>query len=381
MTYHSPSKIAARAAIFFTLVFFAGCGYVRFPYTTPPAAPHPPVSKLAFGYVANAFYPGSVSQFQISSAGLWTATTPDSVPAGGLPYSLAVDPSGRFVYAANSADNTVSQYVIDLSTGALAPNSPATMPTGIRPNWLTIDSLGRFLYTANTADCTISIFRIDQTSGALNATVPATVPVLASPSGCSKGAVGLVVDPKGNFLYAVGERVEAFAVDAATGLLSPVGPMLPVGAVNRAPAIDPSGTFLYIPSSILNELEVLAINPTTGALSPAAVPSVPAGEEASSIALDPSGRFLYVANRTGHSISQFLVGPGGSLTPMSIPVVQDSGLPWQILVDPSGELAYVSNEATTSVTIYRIGADGALNAYSLAAARGGAYGMGVARRR
>jgi 6-phosphogluconolactonase len=86
-------------------------------------------------------------------------------------------------------------------------------------------------------------------------------------------------------------------------------------------------------------VEVAAIDPVSGALTPAAIPSVPVGSGASSGALDPTGEFLYVVNRGSQSISQSNVGLGGSLMPMSVPVLQDLGEPWQILVDPSGQRA------------------------------------------
>lgn len=282
-----------------TLALFAGCGYVRHPYA---AAAPPPVSDLSFGYVVTSAFTGGVSQFQISSSGLWTSLTPATVSTGRIPFSLVVDHSGRFVYVANTGDNTVSEYIIDLATGRLSPIQPATLPTGDRPLGLAIDPLGRFLYTANFIDSTISMYRIDQTSGELTATVPASAPVPGTVSNFG-GPVGLAVSPSGKFLFAASNyTVEAFAIDAATGLLSSVGSVLKIGALNESPAIDPTGTFLYIPSSFLNELEVLAIDPTSGALFPAVVPSVPAGAGVSSVALDPTGRFLYAVNRAGQSI-------------------------------------------------------------------------------
>ena len=50
------------------------------------------------------------------------ATTPGSqFPAGDGPYSIAVSPTGRFLYADNESDNTVSGYSIDPVNGDLTP--------------------------------------------------------------------------------------------------------------------------------------------------------------------------------------------------------------------------------------------------------------------
>ena len=206
------------------LLCSTGCGIVGLPYTSTPLPPPvssplpPPVSDLAFGYVESAIS-GTLSQFQISPSGVWSSVTPASFPIPRLSESLAVDPGGRFVYVANADNNTVSQYVIDLKTGALSPNRPATVPTGTMPQWLAIDPLSRFLYAADSFDGTISMYTIDQTTGALHPTVPAAIPFVSSGGSYPSG---LVVDPGSGFLYVVGgDGVDTYAIDPATGLLIP----------------------------------------------------------------------------------------------------------------------------------------------------------------
>jgi 3-carboxy-cis,cis-muconate lactonizing enzyme. len=46
-------------------------------------------------------------------------TAGTAVAAGTNPSSVTVDPSGKFAYAANVGDNTISVYTIDQTTGAL----------------------------------------------------------------------------------------------------------------------------------------------------------------------------------------------------------------------------------------------------------------------
>jgi 6-phosphogluconolactonase len=354
---------------------FLGCGVVEFS-SAHPAMPQPaPISNLAFGYVEST-QTGTVSQFQISPSGLWKSLAPTEVSTGNYPESLIVDPSGHFVYVANADDNTISEYTISAETGTLKPTQPATVTTGAVPQWLVCDPLGNFVYIANTNDSTISEFSIDHATGKL--TQVATVPFVTSSGQGSP--TGLIVDPLNRFVYAVGgSTVDVYTVNRSTGRLSNASQQnATIGSDNFPPAIDPSGTFLYVPAPGLNAVEVAAIDPTTGAITPATIPSVPVEDGASSVAIDPTGRFLYVVNRASQSISQFTVSAGGGLMPMSIPVVQDPGEPWQIVVDPSGQLAYVSNEQTASVTIYRIGGGGNLTYYSSAPAGVGAGGIGTA---
>jgi 6-phosphogluconolactonase len=327
-------RTAFIIAVFAHTLLSTGCVVVEHPSTQSPV----PVaaSKLAFGYIEST-QAGTVSQFQISPEGLWTSLAPAELPSGRYPESLAVDPSGRFVYVANADDNTVSEYTISASTGTLTPDEPATIGTGSFPPWLVSDPLGKFICVANTNESTISEYSIDQTTGKL--TQIAKLPFTTS---SGRGfPVGIIVDPLDRFVYIVGgSTIDVFTIDAATGFIKTGLPQsVTVGSGNFPPAIDPSGTFLYLPSSGLNAVEVAAIDPVSGALTPAAIPSVPVGSGASSGALDPTGEFLYVVNRGSQSISQSNVGLGGSLMPMSVPVLQDLGEPWQILVDPSGQRA------------------------------------------
>jgi DNA-binding beta-propeller fold protein YncE len=70
-----------------------------------------------FAYVANN---GSndVSGYTINATtGVLTAIAGSPFPAGTVPFSVAVDPTGKFAYVANG--NNVSGYTINATTGAL----------------------------------------------------------------------------------------------------------------------------------------------------------------------------------------------------------------------------------------------------------------------
>jgi 6-phosphogluconolactonase (cycloisomerase 2 family) len=82
--------------------------------------------------VAN-YADSSVSQYTIGAGGALNPMTPATVGTGtGRPYSVTVDPTGRYAYVANVGDNTVLQYTIGAG-GALSAMSPATVATGVSP--------------------------------------------------------------------------------------------------------------------------------------------------------------------------------------------------------------------------------------------------------
>ena len=130
-----------------------------------------PATKPEFSYVLTGY---AVSMFTVDSCtGMFTATTPASVPTGySYPQNsdaeqMVVDPRGRFAYVANLVSNasdqaTISMFTINPTTGVLTPTAPATVPTGFFPQEIAIDPLGRFVYTANSDDATVSMFTINQ---------------------------------------------------------------------------------------------------------------------------------------------------------------------------------------------------------------------------
>ena len=107
-----------------------------------------------FVYVAAFSYPGfsgNISGYTINpSTGALTSIAGSPFAAGGEPRGVAVDPSGKFVYVANSDSGNVSGYTINLPTGALTPIAGSPFPAGGKaPNSVAVDPSGRFAYVAN----------------------------------------------------------------------------------------------------------------------------------------------------------------------------------------------------------------------------------------
>lgn len=84
------------------------------------------------------------------STGVLTPTTPATVPPGGSPCGVTIDPSGKFAYVPNAyANNTVSQYTVDPNTGILTPDTNPMAPTGNNPTSVAVDLSGNFAYITN----------------------------------------------------------------------------------------------------------------------------------------------------------------------------------------------------------------------------------------
>src|SRR5712675_2362631 len=125
-------------------------------------------SSGSFLYSANDG--GGISAFTVNSSNGALTTVSGSPFLSGLlvPTAIAVDPTSKFVYVADSGAAGIGGYAINSSTGALTTISGSPFLTGgLRALSVTVHPNGRFVYTALGAFGT-GIFTIDTNSGALS---------------------------------------------------------------------------------------------------------------------------------------------------------------------------------------------------------------------
>ena len=309
-----------------------------------------------FVYVANG-ESDSVSAFSINQTS-GTLTGIGSVGAGDNPYSIAVDPTGRFVYAANQNGDTVSVYTINQTTGALTAGTAVAGGDG--PTSVKVDPSGRFVYVANINASTISLFTIDQATGELTAGTAAS-------TGTSPRSI--TIDPTGLFAYVPlvnGNAVSLFTIDQTSGELTLSTTVNTHSGPFSIATVSGSAPLAYVPKSAYvanttgNSVSVYAIDRATGALT--AGGSAAAGTNPRSVALDPFGRFVYTANFLSKSISAYTIDQStGALSEGT--TVNAELSPMDVAVDPSGRYAYATYYDTNTILIYAINqSTGALTA-------------------
>jgi len=146
---------------------------------------------------------GNISQFTDRCQWLAHARAA-AVAAGASPVSSAVDPLGKFAYAANSGSDSVSQY--NDSHGWIAHAD--------------VHRRGR--------------------SGT--------------------GSQSVAVDPSGRYVYVANRRRDRFAVhDSADGSIAPSPPPWRRDRVPQSLAVDPSGRYVYVANSGSNSVSQYAI--------------------------------------------------------------------------------------------------------------------------
>jgi 6-phosphogluconolactonase len=255
------------------------------------------------------------------NSGILTQLATSPVTAGAGVQSLAVHPTGKYIYAANAGENDISFFLIEPG-GQLEEQTPRTV-AGTSPTLLVMDSAGKFLYVANSGSQNISVFSIAPSSSSSNG---GSLSQIGNPFQAGIAPLNMKLSSSGNFLYVTGASSQA-------------------------------GTPGYI--------EVLAIN--TSVTAPASPLSIVAitqpGSSPYGLVISPNGNYLYTANFGDNTISEFTIGSNGLLTSIpGSPIGQTFTGPVSLVIEPSGKYLYVANQQSSgNVAGYSIGTDGALS--------------------
>jgi DNA-binding beta-propeller fold protein YncE len=318
-----------------------------------------------FAYTANGGCPdafaGNVSMYAINPTnGTLTSAGPGVTTGDFGADSVAVDPSGKFAYVANWGEGntagSVSMYAINGTTGTLtptgtiqAPCEPPPSPGSCAPWSLAVHPSGKFVYVANEGGFTptsVSIYAIDAATGVL--TLIGTVAV-------DGRAIAVTVDPSGKFAYVAdggqnsdgskGINVSMFSIDATTGVLTSIG-KIAAGLSPSSIAIHPSGKYVYVVNYDSNDISLYTKNITTGDLTSIGTQAAAAG----SISIHPSGKFAYVPSSSG--VSMYTIDTTtGALTFAGTTGAGSS--PGSITIHPSGKFAYAPSSVNT-ISMYSI---------------------------
>jgi 6-phosphogluconolactonase len=145
----------------------------------------------------------SVLGYSIDAAtGVPSALTGNRVAANGAG-SIAIDPTGGFLYVADNTDIALLAYSINATTGALTPISGSPYATGgeancsgcgVGPAVVSIDSSGKYVYVQSEftiASSIITAFSISPANGSLTAVPGSPFAVGSNPS----GLVGIAFAP------------------------------------------------------------------------------------------------------------------------------------------------------------------------------------------
>ena len=229
---------------------------------------------------------GNVSVFPLRSDGTLgmvaevkqhEGSGPKEQQKGPHAHCIIFDASERHALAADLGIDKVMIYRFDRATGKL---SPATQPfaelkPGAGPRHLSFHPSGKFVYAINELDSTMSTFKYNEREGTL--TMIETVSTLPNDFTGTSYCADVHVSPSGRFLYGSNRghnSIAVFAIDPRTGKLTLVEHVSTEGNWPRNFTIDPSGRFLLVANQRSDNVVVFSIDATTGRLKPTGVNEV-----------------------------------------------------------------------------------------------------------
>ena len=293
------------------------------------------------------------------NAGVLTQIAGSPISAGETVQALALDPSGKCLYAANAGDDNVSLFTIG-SDGSLTEVTPRT-PVGTVPTLLALDSAHGYLYVGNSGSTDVSVLSVSCT-----ATTPFTTIQQLSGATAPIGLVplNLQVSPSGNVLYVTGQGIVAGSIEAfplTQGVLGqPItGSPFTTGNNPYGLVINSGGTFLYTANKTDNTISEFTIN-ADGSLTE--MSGSPIGDQTAApvwLLIDKSQTYLYVADQGPPSnMAGFTIGSSGSaaggLTILSSSPFGTGSEPSFIATDPGGGYLFVGNQSSPALQSFSL---------------------------
>jgi 6-phosphogluconolactonase len=222
---------------------------------------------------------GAVAVFPIKKDGRLAGAS-DSVQYTGTgvhpqrqqgPHSHAIDsaPDNRFVIVTDLGLDKLFVYRFDSRQGKLKANDPwfAALQPGAGPRHIVFHPGGRWLYVVNEIQSTITTFAYDASAGTLKQLQ--TLATLPKDFSGASSAAEIRIHPNRKFIYSLNrghDSVASFAIDAQTGMLTPIELVSTGGKTASNFNIDPSGSWLIAANQGSDSLVVFRLDPNTGKL-------------------------------------------------------------------------------------------------------------------
>jgi uncharacterized protein (TIGR03437 family) len=220
------------------------------------------------------------------------------------PSGMAIDPAGQLLFVTNLEPGTVTTYTVNPLTGELNRGVPVTTGQNSRPVQPVVDPSGRYLYVADSNTSQVSGFLIN--GGALT-------PMAGSPFAAGSGPSSVAASLTKVFVanQTTGD-ISVYQVGPEGGL-APLGVPVPTGGSPTSVAVDPAGNYVYV----ANQLQLVVFNTMSNGPYPLTlVRSYNAGLTPSFVAVEPDGNFVYVVSPGSNDVSGFAVSTGGALNPI-----------------------------------------------------------------
>lgn len=185
------------------------------------------------------------------------------------PHSVTFAPDNRFAYVCDLALDRIFAFAVDSPHARLVPAGEFATAPGAGPRHSKISADGRFLYAINELDSTVTVFARDADTGALSA--QQSLSTLPADFHGANTCAEIRLHPNGRFVYGSNrghDSLVVFARDPARGTLTLVQHLPSGGRHPRNFALSPDGRWLVCANRDSDNLVSYAVDAATGRLTP-----------------------------------------------------------------------------------------------------------------
>lgn len=378
MIFYSGMKI------FRHLIFVILASYLLVTVANAATAPSPDRGKYIFFVGTYTNDDGKKTKSDGIYAFSYDAATAQVAPLGLAaettnPSFVAIDPSGKYLYAVNELQNYkgpnsggVSAFAIDRDKNGHATGKLTFLnevpSRGADPCYITVDKSGKHVLVASYTGGSVAAFpvladgKLGEATAFVQHTGKGTNP--QRQEGPHAHSIDLSPDNRFAFVDDLGlDQVKTYRFDSAKGTLTPNDPpfaKVEAGSGPRHFALHPNGKFAYVISEIAGTVTVFAADLSKGTLhSVQVISTLPKGFsgliEDAEIEVHPSGKFLYASNRgDANSVAVYAIDPEkGTLSLVDITSTQGK-TPRHFMIDPTGTLLFAENSQSDNIVVFRI---------------------------
>lgn len=184
-------------------------------------------------------------------------------------HCVMIDRANTLVYACDLGMDAIVVYRIDHATGQMIeqPDLTVCAEPGDGPRHFAFHPTEAYAYVVNELGASVSAYDYDLATGAL--TVKQRISTLPEAWSGDNTCADIHVSPNGRFVYASNRghnSIAAFAVESATGRLTPVGHTPTRGEIPRNFLITPDGRFLLAANQNSGNIVTFRVDEDSGEL-------------------------------------------------------------------------------------------------------------------
>jgi len=186
------------------------------------------------------------------------------------PHHCPFDRTGRYLVVPDKGFDKTFVYRLDAERGKLVEGNPPSVNSraGAAPRHVDFHPTQPYAYVINELDSTIAAYHFDPDKGTFKPLQ--IVPTLPSSYTGNNTGAEIVVCPSGRFVYGSNrghDSIAIFAIDKASGELTPIGWESTEGRTPRFFGLDPSGGYLYAANQNSDTVVIFRVDQATGKLS------------------------------------------------------------------------------------------------------------------